>query len=146
MVIDEAKKDYNYISKDQLKLMGIILYLGEGAKTSRGTVSVANSDPEVIKIFTRFLREICNVAENKFRIHIHTFAHADIEKTEKYWSKITEISRNQFYKTYSKPSSASLQKRQTLPYGTCSINLNDTKLFLKIMGWIEKVKELTVGN
>ena len=33
-----------------LKLIGIILYLGEGGKTSRGMVSLANSDPAVIKI------------------------------------------------------------------------------------------------
>jgi hypothetical protein len=146
IIINNAKKDYAYISLEQLKLIGIILYLGEGSKTNRGTVAVANSDPDVIKIMARFLREVCKVSENKLRGHIHTFIHANIEKTEKYWSKISGMSRNQFYKTYTKPSSASLQKRQTLPFGTFSISVNDTKLFLTIMGWIEKIKELTVGN
>ncbi len=94
----------------------------------------------------KFFREICNVPEEKFRGNIHTFAHANVEKTEKYWSKISGIPRNQFHKTYIKPSSASLQKRYTLPYGTFSVNVCDTKLFLTIMGWIERIKELTVSD
>ena len=77
----------------------------------------------------RFFREICKVPEEKFRGSIHTFAHADIEKTEKYWSKISRIPKNQFHKTYIKPGSASLQKRYTLLYGTFSINVCDTNLF-----------------
>lgn len=146
IIIDKAKKDFTNISLEQLKLVGVILYLGEGAKKSRGVVAMANSDPLVIKMMVRFLREICNVPENKFRGHIHTFTHADVEKTEKYWSQITGIPRKQFYKTYIKPSSASLQKRKTLPFGTFDLSVNDTKLFLTIMGWIERIKELTVGE
>lgn len=146
IIIDEAKKDYTNISSSDLKLIGIILYLGEGSKTKKGVVTVANSDPSVIKIVARFLRETCKVPEDKFRGQIHTFAHANIEDTEKYWSNITGIPVNQFYKTYIKPSAASLQKRKTLPFGTFDISVNDTKLLLKILGWIEKIKELTVGD
>ena len=143
-IINTAKKDFTNISKEQLKLIGIILYLGEGGKTGRGMVRIANSDPLVIKMMMRFFREICNVSENKFRGHIHTFDHADIEKTKEYWSKISGISTKQFFKTYTKPSSASLQKRNTLPFGTFDIYVCDTRLFLTIMGWIEKIKELTI--
>ena len=146
IIVDEAKKDYTHISQGQLKLIGIILYLGEGGKTERGSARISNSDPLVIKIAMRFFREVCGVKEERFRGNIHAFAHTDVEKTEKYWSKITGISRYQFQKTYIKASSASLQKRYTLPHGTFSINVSDTKIFLTIMGWIEKIKELTTGD
>ena len=145
-IIDNAKKDFTSINLEQLKLIGIILYLGEGGKTSRGMARLANSDPLVIKIMMRFFREICSVPDNKFRASIHTFTHADVYKPETYWSKVSGIPRNQFFKTYVKPSSASLHKRNTLPLGTFDIYVCDTKLFLTIMGWIEKVKELTVGS
>lgn len=144
IIIERAKNDFTNISLLDLRLIGIILYLGEGSKTKKGTVAITNSDPAVIKIMARFFREICKVPESKFRCHIHTFEHADIEKTEKYWSKITGVPRKQFYKTYKKPSSLSLQKRKTLPYGTLDLSVNDTKLLLIIMGWIEKIKELTI--
>lgn len=146
IVIDNARKDFNNISLEQLKLIGIVLYLGEGGKTKRGMVRLANSDPIVIKMMMRFFREICKVPSDKFRASIHTFAHADIEKTEKYWSKISGIPRSQFFKTYIKASSASLQKRNTLPFGTFDIYVCDTKLFLTIMGWIDRIKELTIGD
>ena len=145
-VFDKAKEDYNSISQEELKLIGIILYLGEGGKTERGSARLSNSDPLVIKIMMRFFREVCKVPEKRFRGNVHTFAHADVEKTEKYWSQITGIPRIQFQKTYIKASSASLQKRYTLPYGTFSINISDTKLFLTIMGWMEKIKELLTGE
>ena len=146
IIIDEAKKDFIRISLEELKLIGIILYLGEGGKTERGTARLSNSDPLIIKIMMRFFREICKVPEEKFRGNIHTFAHVDVNKTEEYWSKVSGIPKSQFHKTYIKASSASLQKRYTLPFGTFSINVCDTKLFLTIMGWIEKIKELTVGS
>ena len=146
IVVDKAKKDFSRISLKELKLIGIILYLGKGAKSKRNTVAVANSDPAIIKIMMRFLREICKVPEKKLCGHIHTFAHANVVKTEKYWSGVTGIPRRQFYKTYIKPSAASLQKRQTLPYGTFDLSVHDTKLRLMIMGWIEKIKELLVDD
>lgn len=146
VVINQAKKDYTHISLTQLKLIGVILYLGEGGKTERGTARLSNSDPAVIKMMMRFFREVCRVEESRFRANVHAFSHTNVEKTEKYWSKITGIPRNQFQKTYVKASSASLQKRHTLPHGTFTINVCDTKLFLTIMGWIERIKELTIGD
>ncbi|MEX2014045.1 MAG: hypothetical protein WD896_01685 [Parcubacteria group bacterium] len=146
VITDKAMEDFTSISLEELKLIGIILYLGEGAKTYKSMVRLANSDPAVIKIMMRFFREICQVPENKFRAAIHTFAHADIDQTEVYWSQITGIPRQQFFKTYIKPSAASLQKRYTLPFGTVDIYVCDTKLFLTIMGWIEKIKLLVNGN
>jgi len=98
------------------------------------------------QIMMRFFREVCKVKDSRFRANVHAFSHTNVEKTEKYWSKITGIPRCQFQKTYVKASSASLQKRHTLPYGTFTINVCDTSLFLTIMGWIEKIKELTVGD
>ncbi|MDO8565297.1 MAG: hypothetical protein Q7R67_01610 [bacterium] len=146
IIIDEAKKDFTSISWEQLKLIGIILYLGEGGKTNRNMVRLSNSDPLVIKIMIKFFREICKVPDSKFRASIHTFQHANILETEKYWSKISGIPRSQFFKTYIKPSAASLQKRSTLPFGTFDIYVCDTKLFLTITGWIEKIKDLVIEN
>lgn len=139
-----AKSDFRVITKSDLKIIGIILYLGEGGKTKRGVARIANSDPDVIKITMRFFREICSVPEEKFRGHIHTFDDANVSASEEYWSKITGIPRSQFYKTYSKLSTASKGKRHTTLFGTLEVSVNDTNLYLTIMAWIEKVKELTV--
>ncbi len=144
-IVLHAKKDFSKLSARELKLIGCMLYLGEGGKTNRGIVRLANSDPDVIRIMMRFFREVCNVPEHKFRGYVHTFEHANVEKTEKYWSQVSGIPRGQFYKTFTKPSALSLQKRNTLPMGTFDIYVCDTKLFLKISGWMEKIKELLLS-
>jgi len=141
-IIDSAKKDFSDLSPRELKLIGVMIYWGEGGKTGNWSVRLANSNPMIIKVMMKFFREICNVPEEKFHAHIHTFEGAPIRKTEKYWSEISGIPKKQFYKTYAKPSKASLQKRKTLPHGTLDIYVHDTKLFLTIKGWIERINEI----
>jgi len=87
-----------------------------------------------------FFRSVCHVPEEKFRAHVHTFAHANIGVTIDFWSKVSGIQKSQFFKTYQKNSAASLHKRDTLPNGTVQIYVLDTTLFFRIMGWIEYIK------
>ena len=142
-IMNEAKKEIEDLSEYELELVGAALYWGEGGKTNKGMARITNSDQNVIRIMMRFFREIFKVPEEKFRGHIHTFSHLNIEAAEEYWSKISGIPRSQFFKTYSKPSIASLNKKDSLPYGTFEICVCDTKIFLRTMGWIEGLKELT---
>lgn len=144
LITEMAKKEINIISQNNLKMIGIALYLGEGGKTKRGIARITNSDPAVIKIVMRFFREICLVPEHKFRGHIHTFSKANVKNAEEYWSEVSGIPTRQFYKTYIKPSRAGKNKRNTLPYGTFDVSVNDTQLFIRIIGWIEKMKELII--
>lgn len=140
----EAKNAIKAISQKELMLIGSMLYLGEGTKKSKGSASIANGDPEVIQIMMRFFREVCKVPESKFRGHIHIHPHLNIRGAEKYWSLISGIPLSQFFKTYSKPNISSKNKRDSLPYGTFGIYVHDTKVFLTVMAWIEKIKELVL--
>lgn len=141
-IIETAKKKIEKISSRDLLLVGTALYWGEGGKAKRGLARLSNSDPLVIKIMMRFFREICNVPEKKFRGHVHTFSHRDTGIAERYWSEVSGVPLGQFYKTYSKQSSASKNKKDKLPYGTFQIYVSDTHVFLAIMGWIERLGEL----
>lgn len=141
IVIDAAKERIQTLSKYELLLVGAALYWGEGGKTSKGMARLANSDPDVIRIMMRFFKEVCEVPPEKFRGHIHTFSHLNAKKAEKYWSEISGIPQKQFYKTYSKPSIASKGKKDSLPYGTFDIYVCDTRVFLTIKGWIERLAE-----
>lgn len=138
----EGGREIANISRNDLRLIGLSLYWGEGGKTQHGSARISNSDPAVIKTMMRFFREICLVKEKRFRGHIHIHSHLNAKKAEEYWSKISGIPKNQFYKTYTKPSIASQNKKDTLPYGTFDIYVCDTKLFLRIIGQIEKIKKI----
>lgn len=140
--IDEVKKDFTHLSQRDLKIIGSMIYWSEGGKTSRNLARISNSNPVIIKVIMRYFREICGVPNSKFRASVHTFAHANIEKTINYWVKVSGIPKEHFYKPYIKQSSTSLGKRKTLPFGTLDVYVCDTKVFLKIMGWIEKISEI----
>ncbi len=141
LAIAEASKEIRKIDKDMLKMIGIALYWGEGGKTMTGMARISNSDPAIIKIGLRFFREICNVEENRFFVHIHIHSVEAVQRAEKYWSNITGIPISQFYKTYTIKSKGSKNLRQTLQYGTIDVGVCDTKLLLKILGWIEGLKK-----
>jgi transposase-like protein len=141
-IMFQAGKEIKKISLRDLQIIGLCLYLGEGSKAQRGAAKIANSDPAVIKIMMRYFREVCLVPEKKFRGHIHTYSHLNVEEAEVYWSRVSGIPRNQFYKTYSKPSIASQGKKDSTPYGTLDLTICSTELYLQIMGQIEKIKTI----
>lgn len=138
----EAGKHISSVTINDLRIIGLCLYWGEGGKTNQGSARISNSDPAVIMTMMRFFREVCLVEEKKFRGLIHIHSHLNKERAEKYWSKVSSIPRQQFYKTYIKPSIASKGKKDNLPYGTFDIYVCNTKLFLQIIGQIEKMKDV----
>lgn len=139
IVIDEAKKDIKNLSKQELKLIGISLYWAEGSKTQRGIVQFSNGDPRLIQLMMKFYKKICKIPKEKFRGYIHIHPHLNAKKAENYWSSISKIPLNQFYKTYFKPNKSSQNKKDSLPFGTFNIIICNTELFLKIKGWTEGI-------
>ncbi len=143
IIIDRARSDISRLSKRDLFILGIALYWGEGSKTNRGSVQMVNTDPRLIKISMKFFRDICNVAEERFRGHVHLHPHLDVKQAEEYWSLHSGIPLQQFFKTSMQQSRSSKHKRDSLPYGTFSIYVCDTELFLKIKGWTEGIANLS---
>lgn len=139
LIIDAAQKQIKKISDKELQLIGSLLYWAEGRKKTRNIVSFSNSDPEMIKFMMAFFRRICKVPEEKFRAHIHIHPHLDYKKAEQYWSHLTGIPLNQFYKTYRGMNKASKHTRDNLPIGTADIYICNTELFLRICGWVNGI-------
>lgn len=143
-----SSKEITTLDKKELRLVGITLYWAEGYKRpivrngkerTNHVVSLANSDPKLISIFLRFLREICAVPEEKITANIRSYEHLKEERIIKFWQEITKLPRKNFDKVYYGISKSSEGKKpfNRLPYGTISIRVNNTNLFHKIMGWIE---------
>lgn len=141
-IIEQAEDEIVALDMQDLKIAGVMLYLAEGGKTQRGLVRFSNSNPQVIKLMMNFLIQICEVPLDKFKGHIHTHSKQQVEGAEKYWSDVTGISKKSFFKTYIKPSISSKSLKSNLPYGTFDIYVCDTKLFLRIKGWTNKVIQL----
>ncbi|TSC78745.1 MAG: Resolvase helix-turn-helix protein [Parcubacteria group bacterium Gr01-1014_29] len=142
-----ARKEIMSISRKELKLIGIALYWAEGYKMTKKVhgrevtnhpVSFVNSDPALISLFLRFLRDICKVEENRITASIRIYEHMNEKELLRFWCKITNVPLEKFQKTYYGVSKSSQHKRpfNRLQYGTLAVRVNDTNLFHKIIGWI----------
>ena len=126
------------LNTTELFLLGVALYWGEGSKKKPGVVEFTNSDPRMIEVMMVFLRKACKVPEEKFRGHVILHEHLSVKKAESYWSEISGIPRKQFHKTSVQHNRKRL-KKDTMQHGTFAIIVCNTKLKLKMDGWIEGI-------
>jgi len=136
-IMVKAKKEISSINNRQLKLLGVMAYWAEGSKTQDNLVQFTNSDPKIIKFVLKWLKESCGVSPNKLHFHLHAHPDVNEEKSEKYWSKITNIPLSQFHKTTAKISGSSGRRYNKLENGVATITVCDTNLHYRIKGWIE---------
>lgn len=130
--------------EEKLKIAAIMLYWAEGDKNltkmvrKRGaTVDLGNSDPEMIKLFLKFLREICGVDKKRLRVKLYCYANQDVEALKRYWHRIINIPLTQFQKPYIRKDFSS-EKIGKTEYGVAHICYSDKKLFLQIQDWIDQ--------
>lgn len=117
-----------------LRIAGIMLYWGEGTKSGNSVV-FSNSDPDMVKLFLKFLRKICRVEEKRLRILLHAYRDQDENQLKSFWSKNTNIPGEQFSKT-----SIHYGRRGTYKtvseHGTVSLRYSDKVLLDVINNWI----------
>jgi DNA-binding transcriptional ArsR family regulator len=144
----EGRQEIAKLTKKELLLVGIALYWAEGYKrlyTHKGRevthhpVALTNSDPRLIMLFLRFLREVCCVPEERIKAEVRIYEYMSEKELLKFWQEVTRLPKGNLGKVYYGISKSSQGKRpfNRLPYGTIAIRVNNTNLFHKIMGWIE---------
>lgn len=73
------------------------LYLCVGSFSRRGSLMFGNSNPGIVKLFLKLLRQTFAVEESKFRCTVQCRSDNDVESLERFWSEATHIPRYQFY-------------------------------------------------
>ncbi len=134
------------LSKRDLWMLGIGIYIGEGAKSIE-SVRIMNSDPKVIAISMRWLIESCSLTRENIIISMHLYPDNDIQDCMRFWSGVTGLNEKNFRKTQiDLRTDKSRNGRGKLPYGTVQLRVhslgnrkNGVVLFRKIMGWIDGV-------
>lgn len=120
----------------------LMLYLGEGNKRDSSTVDLANSDPAIVLIFLKALREIYKIDEKRIRVQL--YCHYTARGKIGYWSKLLGINKNQFTKPYVVTGN-SVVKNGKMKFGLVHIRYSDKKLWLQIMNDLENVKNQLLG-
>lgn len=131
----QARKDFNQLQKDPLFIAGIMLYWGEGdSKIENSMVRLSNTSPEMMRVFSLFLLNICGVSKEKIRMAMILYPDLNEKKCKHFWSTATGIPKNQFIKTQFIKGKHPTKR---LSYGICMINVSSRELKEKIFVWIE---------
>jgi len=130
-------------SDRELLVAGAMLYYGEGAKTGQ-TVDFANSDPRMLKIFIKFLREICGIDEKKLRFYLYCFSNQNSGELIRYWSKLLKASTEQFTKPYIKE--ANPKQTRVMSYGVLHIRYSDSRLLSRILSINDEISDRFLKN
>jgi len=150
---NDFSKRIGNLSRRDVLMIGLALYWAEGhkrlivkdgKKRTYHPIALTNSDPGIVKIFIRFLRETFGVVPRDIKVELRLFEHQDAGRAIDFWSKATSIPRENFRKPYYGISISSRGKRPyyRLEHGIIRIVLSKTVLFHKILGGIEGIKKL----
>ena len=145
---ERARSEIWKITEKDLSLIGVMLYWAEGSKykdyrPSEG-VTFSNSDPNMIRIFLKWLINILKIPKEGIRteIYLHESHKSVADEVRQYWSRITGFPIGKFDRIYFKRNKIRTRRRNKGQnyHGLLRIRvLKSINLNREIAGWIEGV-------
>jgi predicted transcriptional regulator len=120
-----------------LHRMGCVLYWGEGAK-QRNNIHFVNTDPEMLRLFIRFLRDELHVADEKITLYLQCYSLniSEQEKIQMYWLDILGLKTSCLGTVNVKKTNVRGQNKY--PHGICTITVSSTEVAMHIYGAIQE--------
>lgn len=123
-----------------LHLAGCMLYWAEGAKSKSSGIAFANSDPNMLLLFMRFLREEMQVKDEiiRMRIQCHTRDPIEIKRIERYWLDLLDLPSCSLRKTLIKKGNPNAIRHNNFENGFCMVEVYRVRLLHHIFGAIQE--------
>jgi hypothetical protein len=136
-------KELGPLSHRDLWLLGLGLYIGEGAKNNE-LMRVINADPRVIKLAIEWFKAICGLTNDNITIAIHLYPDNNMGESLRFWEETSGLPRKNFRKTQiDRRINKTAIKKHKLPYGTAHVSIvsggnpaNGVQLYRKLNGWM----------
>lgn len=144
-IYKRSREEIGKITKRELWLIGIALYWAEGSKEKEyrpgSGVLFSNSDPLMIQVFIKWLKDCCGVGLEfiSFEIHIHRIHEKQSDRVRAFWSQTTGIPIVKFSKVYFKKHNIKTNRKNSgdLYNGVLRVKvLSSSILNRRISGWV----------
>ncbi|MEK7603738.1 MAG: hypothetical protein AAB461_01295 [Patescibacteria group bacterium] len=148
---NSSSQDIKEISKKELWLMGIMLYWKNGNNNDlRKGVHFSSSDPHMIKLFLKWLKETGGIKEEEIKFEIFLKNNRrdknDFkEKAANYWSEVSGFPKTNFQKNYFQKTNTGIRNRKQSgsEYGFLRVKvMKSSMLARQIAGWVEGLKNI----
>lgn len=116
----------------------VCMYIGEGYKRNRNAVRIANSDPCVMVLATRWLTAL---SRNKLQFSVQYHADQNLRKLSTFWASTLSIDPSEI-RVLRKSNSGQLGGRTwRCKYGVLTVTTCDTLLRARLQGWMDCLRE-----
>jgi excisionase family DNA binding protein len=113
----------------------VCLYIAEGSKRDRNSVSICNSDHAVIRVADRWIR-LLGTKEPTYAVQYH--ADQDLEELRRFWGSTLGIAPEAI-RLQRKSNSNHLEGRSwRSQHGVLTVTVNDTYLRARLQSWIDR--------
>lgn len=133
--IDEKNSELGALLGDNNARKALLgtLYLAEGSKNTRGSLTFGNSDPRIIRLYLFLLRASYPLDESKFRCTVQARADSPLPEFVRFWEKETAIPSEQFYKSRLDKRTIGQPSRKPEYKGVCRVDYLSADLFREVM-------------
>lgn len=139
----EAKREFQYFKLHPLFVTGITIYWGEGDKTHGHNVRIANTDPLMIKLFVRFLAEVCGIPKERIRIWILLYPDLDEKQCINFWIKSSGLRKRNFTKSI---IIQGRHKTRRVHFGVCNVGVSSKYLKQKLSVWLQLLPQYLLAG
>lgn len=142
----QSCQEIQNLSHKELLLIGATLYWAEGInrELSRGyrLASFTNSDPTMVRVFMRYVREVLLVSDDKIKPGVIIYPNLNAKRVAQFWADIINIPESTFWVSIAVSKASKMRKPSNyLPHGTVHIRISSRQIFHKIQGHIEGIRK-----
>jgi hypothetical protein len=133
----EAEQLVSTLSHRDLTMFCLGLYAGEGSKRD-GTVSMANTNPTLIRLMLQWLRTNFEIDESRMRCKIYLHEGLDLEAATSFWREVTDIPLQQFRAPYRAEADGTRRHAKHIN-GCATVMYSCTRTHRRLLAMIEAV-------
>jgi hypothetical protein len=139
----EGKREFHELAASPTFTDFVCLYIAEGYKRQRNTVSLANSDPMVVTLAARWIRRF---SRNPVRFFLQYHADQDVDELRHFWGEVVRVHPSEIG-VQRKSNSNQLRKRSwRSQHGVLSVRACDTLFRARLQAWIDCLQETWVHS
>jgi hypothetical protein len=116
----------------------VCLYIAEGYKRQRNTVELCNSDPSVVVLATRWIRQF---SRNPVRFFLQYHADQSVDDLTRFWGGLVDVEPAEIGLRRKSNSNQLSNRTWRSQHGVLRVRACDTLLRARLQGWIDCLQE-----
>lgn len=115
----------------------VCAYLCEGYKRCRNTVAIGNSDPAIVVLGNRWIR---NLGKNKIRYSVQYHADQNLSELQRFWGELLAVEPEAINLQRKSNSNQLTGRTWRSEHGVLTVSMGDTELRARLQAWMDLLR------